>query len=513
MTLTQMLISALHQLFSWECISVLIIGVVAGMIVGALPGLSASMAVALLVPVTFKMAPAPGLVMLTAVYTSAIYGGSVTACLIHTPGTPASAATALDGFPLTKQGKGLKAIGISTISSMIGGTVSAFALLIIAPQLAKVSLLFSSLEYFLLACFGLTIIGSMSGENMMKGLISGALGLFFGTIGMDPITAYPRFTFGSIALESGIQLVPAMIGLFAISQVMVSIEELYKGKNKILEGSISDLVKGSPLPSAEEMKSILPTIGISSIIGIMIGILPGTGADIGSWVAYNNAKKRSKHPELFGKGAIEGIAASEASNNAVTGGAIIPMLTLGIPGSGVCAIMLGGMMIHGLNPGYELFSRQGEITYAIILGFLIANILMGVLGLLAAKFVVRICVIPSSILIPIIIGLATIGAYAIQNSRLDVTVMVIFGLIGYFARKLGFATAPMILGMILGPMAEKNWIQVTAISRGHLIKYFFSRPISIVLFIMVLAGMFTPMFMRFFSKKAAGDEKAVGREN
>jgi len=508
-----MLLSAVAQLFSWECLSVLFIGVVAGMVVGALPGLSASMAVALLVPLTFKMDPAPGLVMLTAVYTSAIYGGSVTACLIHTPGTPASAATAIDGFPLTKQGKGLKAVGISTISSMIGGTVSALALLIIAPQLAKVSLWFSSLEYFLLACFGLTIIGSMSGENMVKGLISGALGLLFGTVGLDLLSGYPRFTFGVIPLESGIQLIPAMIGLFAISQVLVSVEGIRKGQHKILEGSVKDLAAGSPWPTRQEMKQILPTVGISSVIGILIGILPGTGCDIGSWVAYNNAKKRSKHPERFGKGAIEGIAASESANNAVTGGALIPMLTLGIPGSGTCAIMLGGMMIQGLTPGYELFTKQGSITYAIILGFLLANILMGVLGMLVAKYAVRICIIPNAILIPLIVGLATIGAFAIRNSGFDVTVMLVFGFIGYFARKLGFATAPMILGMILGPMAEKNWNQTLLICRGDLLGYFVSRPISIVLFIMVVAGLFMPLIMRFFSKKTLGDPDAVSKED
>lgn len=513
MSLTQMLLSAAAQLFTWDCLSVLIIGVVAGMIVGALPGLSASMAVALLVPLTFKMDPAPGLVMLTAVYTSAIYGGSVTACLIHTPGTPASAATAMDGFPLTKKGKGLKAVGISTISSMIGGTLSAVALLVIAPQLAKVSVWFSSLEYFLLACFGLTIIGSMSGENMVKGLISGVLGLLFGTVGMDLLSGYPRFTFGIIPLESGIQLVPAMIGLFAISQVMISVEELRGGQTKILEGSVKDLAVGSPWPSWKEMKQIMPTIGFSSVLGILIGILPGTGCDIGSWVAYNSAKKRSKHPEMFGKGAIEGIAASESANNAVTGGALIPMLTLGIPGSGTCAIMLGGMMIQGLTPGYELFTKQGEITYAVILGFLIANVLMGVLGMLVAKYVVRICVIPNAILIPLIIGLATIGAFAIQNSNFDVTIMLLFGLIGYFARKLGFATAPMILGMILGPMAEKNWNQVLLICRGDLVGYFFSRPISIVLFVMVVIGLFTPVIMRFFSKKTIGDPDVVSKED
>lgn len=508
----EMFLSALGNFLTVECIVSLVVGVVAGMVVGALPGLSASMAVALLIPITFKMNPAPGLVLLAAVYTSAIYGGSITACLIHTPGTPASAATAMDGFPLTKQGKGLNAIGMSTVASMIGGTISAVALMCVAPKLAQISLMFSSLEYFLLACFGLTIIGSMAGDNMVKGLMSGVLGLIIGTVGLDLLTGRPRFTFGIIALESGIELVPAMIGMFSISQVMISVEEMRKGNSRILEGDIRDLMKGSALPSRSDMKRVLPTIGISSVMGILIGILPGAGADIGSWVAYNTAKKRSKHPEEFGHGSIEGIAASESANNAVTGGALIPLLTLGIPGSGTTAIMLGGMMIQGLVPGHELFTRQGDITYCVMLGFLFANILMGVIGLLIAKPVVRVSTIPMAILCPVIVGLSTIGAYAIQNNIFDVFVMLAFGLLGYLARKLGFATAPMVLGMILGPMAEKNWRQALVICRGDMLGYFLSRPISIVLFILVILGLFTPIFMRFFNKKAIGDVAAAAEK-
>ncbi len=497
---------ALVQLLTLECLASLVLGVVAGMVVGALPGLSASMAVALLIPITFRMESAPGLLLLTSVYTSAIYGGSITACLIHTPGTPSSAATALDGYPLTKQGQGLKAVGMATISSMIGGTFSALMLLLIAPQLAKVSLMFSSLEYFLLACFGLTIIGSLSGDNMIKGLISGVFGLFFGTIGLDMVLSVPRFTFGIINLESGIQIVPAMIGMFAVSQVMVNVEDMRAGKSKIVEGGLESMMKGSPLPTGEEMKRSMPAIIAGSIIGVLIGIMPGAGCDIGSWVSYNFAKKRSKTPERFGNGAIEGVAASESANNAVTGGALIPLLTLGIPGSGTAAIMLGGMMIHGLIPGNDLFTKQANITYAVIFGFLTANILMGVLGLLIAKPIVRVSVIPMSILCPLIIALAAVGAYAIQSSFFDVYVMLVFGLIGYFARKLGFATAPLVLGMILGPMAEKNWRQVLVICRGDLVGYFFKRPISMVLLVMVVVGLFSPVLIRLFSKKAAGQE-------
>ena len=500
-----MFAQALQLFFSLDVWLSLLIGVLAGMLVGALPGLSASMAVALLIPVTFQMTPAAGLVLLVAVYTSAIYGGSVTACLIHTPGTPASAATALDGFPMTQRGEGLKAIGMATIASMIGGTISAIALLLISPQLSKLSLIMSSLEYFFLALFGLTVIGSLAGDSMVKGLLSGVLGLLIGCIGLDPMNGSPRYTFGVIALETGVQLVPAMIGLFSISQVMMSVEDMVKGKRAILDDP-SALLKGSPLPTMKELTSVLPTIGISSVMGVLIGIMPGAGADIGSWVAYNSAKKRSKHPETFGKGNIEGIAASESANNAVTGGAIIPLITLGIPGSSVTAIMLGGMMIKGLVPGHELFTKQGDITYCILMGFLVANILMGIFGLLIARQVVKISTVPMTILCPIIVALSTIGAYAIQGSMVDVYVMLVFGVLGYFARKLGFATAPIVLGLILGPMAERNWRQALMFSRGNMLKYFLGRPVSIVLAILVVVGLFSPLLMKFFNKKATGQD-------
>jgi putative tricarboxylic transport membrane protein len=500
-----MFIQAFHLFLNPEVLLACLVGVVGGMTVGALPGLSATMAVALLIPITFRMTPAAGLVLLTSVYTAAIYGGSITATLICTPGTPSSAATARDGYPLTQQGKGLMAIGVVTISSMFGGVVSAFALFLIAPTLGRVSLLFSSMEYFFLALFGLTIIGSLSGESMVKGLMSGFLGLLIGTIGLDLQNGVPRFTQGIMAMESGIQLVPAMIGLFSISQVLLSVEELMKGRTRIVDNEIGEL-KGSILPGMGELRKILPTISISSVMGVLIGIMPGAGADIGSWVAYNSAKKRSKHPETFGKGEIEGIAASESANNAVTGGALIPLLTLGIPGSGVTAIMLGGMMIKGLVPGHTLFTEQGDITYAIILGFLFANILMGIIGLLIAKQVVKISILPMAILVPIIVALSTVGAYAINNSMFDVGVMIGCGLLGYFLRRLGFDAAPIVLGMILGPMAETNFRQTLVLSRGHWIGYFFSRPISILLAVMVVGGLFSPVFMRYFNKRAIGAE-------
>ena len=499
-----MFMSAIQTLLTPEVLLALVIGVVGGMIIGAMPGLSASMAVALLIPITYGMSAAAGITMLTAVYTSAIYGGSITACLLHTPGTPSSAATAMDGYALTKEGRGLKAIGCSTTCSMIGGTISAICLLCIAPPLSKVVLSFSSLEYFFLGAFGLTIIASVAGDNMMKGLLSGFLGILVGCVGLDIFTGTPRFTFGSINMEAGIQLVPAMIGLFSLSQVMVAVEDIVKGNNRILDDSATSL-SGEMLLNRKELKELAPTLVQSSIIGVLVGILPGAGGDIGSWLSYNTAKKTSKHPEKFGHGSLEGIAASETANNAVTGGALIPMLTLGIPGSGVTAIMLGGLMIKGMQPGYKLFTEQGSITYCIILGFLLANILMGVIGLLIAKQVVKISVVPMTILCPIILALSLIGAYAIRLNVFDVYVMLFFGLLGYAMRKFGFATAPVVLGMILGPMAEKNWRQAVVLFRGDFFGYFFTRPISVVLAVLTIASLFFPLIVKIINKKAAAD--------
>ena len=496
-----MITNIIQLLLMPDVILAMMVGVVGGIIVGALPGLSAAMAVALLIPVTFKMSPIAGLVMLTSVYTSAIYGGSITACLLHTPGTPASAATAMDGYALTKQGKGLKAIGISTIASMFGGTLSAIALLLLAPMLGQISLKFGSLEYFFLALFGLTIIGSLAGDSMVKGIMSGVFGLLIGVIGIDMMMGVPRFTLGFLELESGISLVPAMIGLFSIAQVLGTSEDIFKGKTTILNEDIKEL-QGEMLPNRHEFKRIFPIMVKSSIIGILVGILPGAGADIGSWVSYNEAKKASKNPEDFGKGSIEGIAASESANNAVTGGALIPLLTLGIPGSSVAAILLGGLMIQGLVPGHELFTKYGEITYSVIIGFLIANILMGIVGLLIAKTVVKISTVSLALLSPIIIGLSTVGAYAIRNSLFDVYVMMIFGLIGYLMKKNGFAAAPVVLGMILGPMLESNFRQALIFSRGHFLSYFISRPISVVIAAMVVLALLSPILMKKVNKKA-----------
>ncbi|WP_218012834.1 tripartite tricarboxylate transporter permease [Virgibacillus ndiopensis] len=486
----------LGNLFTLQTILALFAGVVGGIIVGSLPGLSATMAVALLVPVTFGLEPVAGLTMLAAIYTAALYGGSISSILIHTPGTPASAATALDGYQMTKKGLGAKAIGVSTVSSMIGGFISALFLLFLAPPLAKISLWFSSPEYFLIAIFGLTIIGSLAGKSMAKGLASGVIGLLIGTVGIDILTGYPRFTFGSTTLQGGVAMVPAMIGLFSLSQVMMQREPKTKQK-KLKKASIS----GRVLPTMKEFKRIFKTIIRSSGIGTFVGMLPGAGGDIGSWVGYNEAKRFSKNKDKFGTGIIEGVAAPESANNAVTGGALIPLLTLGIPGSSTTAVLLGGLLIQGLQPGHQLFTTHAGVTYSVIFGFLLANILMGIIGLLGAKFFVKASSISDKILGPIIVALCIVGAYAINNNFFDVWVMVFFGFIGYLMRKIGFHPAPVILGMILGPIAEKGFRQSLVLAKGDLLSYYFTRPICLILIILILLSVLTPMVTKLMKKR------------
>jgi putative tricarboxylic transport membrane protein len=490
---------ALGLLFQLDTMIALLIGVVGGIVIGALPGFSASMGVALLIPITFGMSPVAGLVMLTAVYTCAIYGGSITATLCHTPGTPASAATAIDGYQLTLQGRGMEAVGVCTVSSMIGGVVGAIALIFISPPLGLFSLRFSSLEFFMLALFGLTIIASLAGESIVKGMFSGILGLFIGTFGIDLITGVPRFTFGMVAMEDGINFVPALIGMFSVSQVLIMSVDIATGRKAVM---LTDAMSGHILPPWKEFKTLIPTIVRSSILGTIIGIIPAAGAGISSWVCYALGQKFSKHPEKFGKGAMEGVASSEAGNNAATGGALIPLFTLGLPGSGVAVILLGGLMIHGLIPGAEMYTTNASVTYAISFGFLFANILMGLIGLGIARYVAKISTLSPAILCPIIIGLSSIGCFAIRNSMFDVYVMLVFGFIGYLLRITGFATAPMVLGMVLSPIAESNWRRALILCRGDIVSYFFTRPISMVIAVLILASLFAPLLMDMVNKKS-----------
>ena len=484
----------LTNLISIESLMALVLGVVGGMIIGALPGLNATMAISLLIPITYSMAPHAAFIMMMAVYTSAFYGGSLTAILIHTPGTPSSAATAGDGYALTKKGRGLEAMGMSTVASMFGGAVSGVALLTLAPLLGKISLMFSAPEYFLIVILGLSIIGGLGGGSMIKGFLMGCFGLFLGTIGTDGLTGQLRFTFGIDGLYAGISTVPALIGLFSISQALILSEKYLDFKNGIHRTLDDNSMKGKFLPSFKEMLRLGPNFIRSAIIGVVVGILPGAGGDIGAWFAYSQAKKASKHPEEFGDGSLEAICASETANNAVTGGSIIPLITLGIPGSTVAAVLLGALILHGLTPGQSMFTKNITTTYTIIIGFILANIMIGLIGIVICRQVVKITKVSDAILIPVIVVLSTIGSYSINNRFSDVYLMLIFGLIGYLCRKLDLPTAPIILGMLLEATGESGFKNAILMSKGQpVILYYLQRPASLVLLVLIFLTVVVPI--------------------
>ena len=490
---------ALKELFTLSSALGLFIGVVGGMIIGALPGLSATMGIALLIPVTYGMRPSAAILMLAAIYTSAVYGGSISAILIHTPGTPSSAATCLDGFPMTQKGESLHAIGLSTVSSVIGGVISSIALLLIAPPLARLSLKFQAGEYFLIAIFGLTLIASLAGDSMVKGLIAGVFGLVVGLIGLHADSDV-TYTFGYTGLLGGINLIPAMIGLFSVSQVMIQAEE--RGKNSSNE-KVEAKIAGRFIPPAKEFVGLIPLILECSVVGVFIGILPGAGGDIASWVGLNLAKNQSKHPELFGTGIAEGVAAPESANNAVTGGALIPLLTLGIPGSSTAAVLMGGLTIHGLAPGFELFSKYADITYCVILGFLAANILMGLVGWAVGRYLTKVSKVPIPLLISCIAVLSLLGSYASSRSMTDVYVALVFGLVGFFFRKYGVPTAPVVLALILGPMADKYMYQGGMYALKDDITFFqylLTRPICIIIMVLIGLALLAPFISKMISK-------------
>lgn len=488
-----MLIEVLTNVFTFQIFMFIILGVFTGICIGSLPGLTATMGVALVLPLTFGMEATPGILLLIGVYVGAIYGGSISAILLRTPGTPAAAATVLDGYEFSKRGESGRALGISTISSFIGGVVSVIALWLISPQLAKLALRFSAPEFFLLAIFGLSIIASISGNSLAKGVMCGALGVSLSFIGIDSITGYPRFTFNNINLLSGMSFIPVMIGLFAMSQAFSTVETIFT------PDQVSQKVS-KVWPTKSDWKVILKTAPISGVIGTFIGIVPGAGAEIGAFVSYSQAKRMSKHPELFGTGIPEGIAAPEAGNNGVTGGALIPMLTMGVPGDAVAAILIGALTVQGLQPGPLLFIDHKVLVYSIFLGMFVANVTMLILGLSSLKLFVKVLSVPKAILTPMIFILCVVGSYAINTSFFDVGVMLAFGILGYFLQKVDFSVSPAVLGLILGPMAEANFRRALLMSEGSF-SIFFESIIAWVFVILIFFTLGMPYITKQLKKK------------
>lgn len=497
--------AAIASFASVEVLLALIVGVVGGMAIGIIPGLGPSVGIALLLPISFSMSPTAALVMMTAMYTTGVYGGSITAVLCHTPGTAASAATTMDGYALTQKGRGMEAISVVTVASVVGGIIGAVCLILFAPALGKISLMFSCLEYFLVACFGLLVVSGLTGDNQAKGFFSALLGLLIGCVGMDSISGVSRFTFGQLWLEDGLDSTPILIGLFSISQVLVLVDKLLRGSSATIVDDPAAGLTGKRWEKGNT-KKLAPTMLRSSVIGSFVGFIPAAGCSIAAWISYSIAKQTSKKPEEFGKGSIVGIAASEASNNAACGGALIPLFTLGIPGSPVTAILYGALLMHGLQPGSGLFTGNKAVTtYAIFLGFLFANVLMGIIGLTMAKHMARICLVPNSVLVPIIVALACIGTYALSNNMMEVVIMLVFGLIGYLMKIFEFEPAPLVLGVVLADILESNFRRtlIMAAPKGGLIPYFLTRPVSIIIVLVILAFALAPVVIKAVQKKRA----------
>lgn len=491
----QEIIIAISQVFTLQGILSLAIGVIAGIIIGALPGLSVNMAITLLFPFAYVIEGIAGINMLLCVYCGAVYGGSISAILLHTPGTPGSVATMEDGYPMTLKGEPGRALGLSTFSSTFGGIFSTICLCFFSPLLAKLALKFTSLEYCAFAVFGISIISCVSNGSIIKGIIGGVIGLLLACIGIDPVSGMPRYTFGSTYLMGGISFLPLLIGLLAFSQVLINVEETFK-KKKL--GTHDQLAfdpnkKMRTFPTWSDIKRIFPTLLGCSTLGTIVGCVPGTGGDIACFMAYTAAKKLNrKHKDEFGHGAPEGIAAPESANNAVCGGAMIPMLSLGIPGDGATAILLGALMIKNVTPGPLLFSANTDQVYQIFGGMCVANILMCLLGFLLLRLFIQVVKVKSRHLLPIIIALCVIGTYSYGHTFTDIIVMLIAGVIGYFAIKHDFSMSAVIIGFILGSMTESNFRRYIMINNGDL-SSIFERPIAIVFFAASIIVIFSPI--------------------
>jgi len=470
------LIIAFVSIFQWDTFLILLAGVFLGLLIGALPGLTATMGVAIFTPLTFFVPAEQGLCLLLGIYNAAMFGGAISAILINAPGTPAAIATTFDGYPMAKRGEGGLALGLSALGSAGGGLFSIFVLALVAFPLAKFALKFGPAEYFALAIFGLTMMVAVSGKSIVKGLLMGFFGLAIGTIGLDPIHGTPRFTFGIGEFIGGVSFIPIMVGLFGISEILIRILEDQGGTSKIISKF------GRLLPTWAEIKRTTPAFLISSVIGTIVGAIPATGGDIASIISWQQARRISKKPEEFGRGSMEGLVASETANNSVIGGTMATMLILGIPGDAVTAILLGSLMMWGLKPGPLLFRDHIDIIYQIIAILVVATLLSTFFSLFRIRTVGKIVLsLPAYLLNTLVILLCVVGSYAINNSMLDVWVMFGFGILGLFFRKGGFPQGPIILGLLLGSMAEANLRRAMVLADGAWF-YFLGHPIALILF-------------------------------
>lgn len=470
-------------------------GTILGLIFGSLPGLTATMGIALLLPLTFSMHPISGMGMLFGMYCGAISGGSIPAALLNIPGTPSSVATTLDAYPMSKRGEPGRALGLCIVASFIGGIVSVLVFALLSPVIAEAALEFSAVEYFALGVFGLTIIASVSGQSIVKGLVAGLIGVLISLIGIDSLSGMVRLTADIPDLIGGVDFMPALIGLFALSQI---IGDIVSSRNS--NGADVKIKVDNAYPRFKETFGLWRVWSTSSIIGSLVGAIPGAGGSIASFLAYDVAKRQSKTPEKFQKGHNEGIVACESANNGMTGGALIPMMTLGIPGDASAAVLMGGLLIHGLQPGPLLFQDHADIAYGIIIAFLFANIFMFCFQAVGIKLFVKVLQIPRSFLMPFILVMCIVGSYGISGSLTSAWILLFFGIFGYFLNRYGFSSAPVVLGMILGYMVESNFRRSMAMYDSDW-TVFFSHPISLSFILLSIVSIFLPFYYRYKSSK------------
>ena len=490
------------MLSSWKLMLTITICSIYGLFVGAVPGLTATMAAALLVPFTFFMDPLPALVAIVTMEAMAIFAGDIPAALVRIPGTPSSAAYTDDSYELTKQGKAELVLGVDVVTSAIGGLMGAVVLMTSAPLLAEVALTFTSYEYFWLAALGLSATVMIASSDPLKAGLALLVGLFFSTVGLDITLGYPRFTFGSTELLNGVDFIPAMIGLFGVSEILrnmgsshlqypitaVKAEKIFSGVAKTLWKYKLNMVRAGG-------------------IGVFIGILPGAGADIAAWIAYAAAKRFSKEPELYGKGAIEPIVDAGTANNACLAGDWVPALVFGIPGDSITAIVIGILFMKGLRPGPMIFQQQPELIYAVYISFIIANILMVPFGYLTIKVSGTMLKVPRNILMPAILMFCIVGSFAINNSFFDVGMMLAMGILGYFFENNGIPVAPIVLGMVLGPIVEQNFM-VSMIKNDWDLTQFFTRPTAAILGLLTILTWVAPFLPAFIRRLRGGNAPA-----
>jgi putative tricarboxylic transport membrane protein len=488
------------EVFTPISMLLLIGGTIGGLILGATPGLSPTMAVALLIPFTFHLTAVHGLILLGAAYTSTVAGGAVSAILLKIPGAPANIATTLDGHKMAQKGDGAKALQLSFISSLIGGVFGVILLIFLTPVLAQWALAFGPSHLFWLAILGVTVIGSLDSNSVVKGLLSGCIGMWLATIGFDDMLGVKRFVFHP-SLGGGVNIIPALIGLFAIPQVITMFA---KGR---FDTSVEQIkVKKHPIGAAiKEVLSRKMALVVGTITGSIIGLIPGVGGQIAGLVAYDQTRKLSPERAKFGTGHSEGVIAAEAANNAMVGPSLVPLLTLSIPGSPTAAVLLGGLLIHGIFPGTDLFENHPDVVWPFINSMLIGQVLMCVFGIYIASFAARVSQVPQSVMAATVLGLAVFGSYAVQQTMGDVYVMAVLGFMMYFLERFGFTAAPLVLGLILGPIAESNFVQGSMIANAQngAFTYFFTGGLNMLLIAVAIVSIAYSAWSEFSSREDA----------